>query len=307
MALLCALSPFASSSTSNADGASTDLSVSLAASAGPLRPGQAVTYTLVAANGGALGVQGAHVQDTVPSILAGVTWTCAATPGSSCLANGSGSVDQNVDLAAGGAATFTIAGTLPLDVGGMELLINGATITPPAGISDTNPANNIAATFSSIDIVVKLAITNTAAPATYVRGGTIDYTIVVTNQGPDFATGVMLEDILPANTTFVSITAPPAFSCGTQPLGGRIFCGATVSLPVSSNTFVLRVNVGPGASGTISDFVIMSYGGISIETVAAVDLAGANPDAVPGASSPAWLLLALAVLLAGAVATRRMG
>ena len=52
-----------------------------------------------------------------------------------------------------------------------------------------------------------LAVTKTAAPSSIVVGENITYAIAVTNQGPDQATGVFVEDFLPQGVTFVSVSS----------------------------------------------------------------------------------------------------
>src|ERR1051326_7640448 len=53
----------------------------------------------------------------------------------------------------------------------------------------------------------------------------ITYTIEVQNYGPDDATNASMTDNIPSNTTFVSLTADPAWSCSTPASGG----GGTVT------------------------------------------------------------------------------
>ena len=49
-----------------------------------------------------------------------------------------------------------------------------------------------------------LSVTKTAAPAQLFVGEDLTYTIVVTNAGPSLATGVIMTDLLPAGTAFVT-------------------------------------------------------------------------------------------------------
>jgi uncharacterized repeat protein (TIGR01451 family) len=110
--------------------------------ASPLLPGQAITYTIVARNGGPTAATGATVADTFPASLTGVTWTCAASTGSSCTASGAGSLNQLANLAVGGTATYTVHATVVASA--IRLVANTATITVPATSEDPNQANNSA-------------------------------------------------------------------------------------------------------------------------------------------------------------------
>ncbi len=92
-----------------------------------------ITYTIVVSNAGPNPVTGATVADTLPAMLTGVTWTCAASAGSSCAAaSGSGNIATTVNLAVGnGTATFTVNATLPTGVTGT--LTNTATVRCTGG------------------------------------------------------------------------------------------------------------------------------------------------------------------------------
>ena len=106
-------------------------------------PGASLTYTVVVTNSGPEAVTGARVTDPVPASLVGVTWTCTASPGSSCPdpASGTGEIDVLVDLLATGTATFMVSGVVDPDATGT--LVNQATVTGPSGL-DPNPGNDTA-------------------------------------------------------------------------------------------------------------------------------------------------------------------
>jgi hypothetical protein len=115
-----------------------DLSVSIRAD-GEARDGQALAYTVAAANAGPDAVS-ARVTFTAPPQLTAASWTCAATAGSSCPPAGSGSVDASVSLLEGGSAAFTVAGTLA--AGPARQVVSAARVYPPAGFADYDPAND---------------------------------------------------------------------------------------------------------------------------------------------------------------------
>jgi uncharacterized repeat protein (TIGR01451 family) len=59
-----------------------------------------------------------------------------------------------------------------------------------------------------------------AGPATVTPGGSVSYTVVVTNHGPGVATDVVVEDPTPPGLTFVSVTGPcQALPCALGSLG----------------------------------------------------------------------------------------
>ena len=83
-------------------------------------PGQPVTYTITALNVGPSVAAGATVTDAIPPILLGATWTCVASPGSSCAPSGSGGINDTVTLLVAGTATYTLTGTVdPLATGSL--------------------------------------------------------------------------------------------------------------------------------------------------------------------------------------------
>ncbi len=105
-------------------------------------PGDASTYTIVVANTSESPVSGVTVADTFPTTLTGVTWTCSAGSGSSCTPSGSGNINDTITLAASGSVTYLASATIASSATGA--VQNTATVTPPAGVSDPNSANNTA-------------------------------------------------------------------------------------------------------------------------------------------------------------------
>ena len=80
-------------------------------------------------------------------------------------------------------------------------------------------------------------------------GQQLTYTIEIDNNGPDPAAAVTWTDLLPAGpsgVTFVSLAAPPGWSCNTPPVGqgGTVSC-SNASLAVGSETFTLVVFLDP--------------------------------------------------------------
>jgi len=120
-------------------------------------------------------------------------------------------------LAAGEAVTCTFANTL-----------TPPPTTPPPPSTPPQP-------------VIDLAITKTGAPNPTTTGTNITWTMVVTNNGPDTATGINLADPLPAGTTFVSVTTTQGSCAGgtliTCLLGNLAKGGSiTITLVTSATT-----------------------------------------------------------------------
>ncbi len=90
-----------------------------------------------------------------------------------------------------------------------------------------------------------LSVTKTDTPDPVVAGTNLTYTITVNNGGPDPALSVSLTDSIPANTTFVSCTAPAGWTLMTPPVGGTGTVTVTNPNVAAStmHTFTLVVNV----------------------------------------------------------------
>jgi len=119
-----------------------DLSVTKTDGQATATPGSPITYTIVASNAGPSVANGATVADTVPAAITGATWTCAGAGGGTCGVGGSGSINDTVNLPAGGTVTYTLTGTVSPSATGS--LSNTATVTAPGGVTDPNPANDSA-------------------------------------------------------------------------------------------------------------------------------------------------------------------
>ncbi len=149
----------------------------------------------------------------------------------------------------------------------------GLTITSTATVSsdspDPNTANNsmtvqtpvTETTPTDADLSVTKVFADTVDP--YVGHGEVaSFDITVRNAGPIAAQNVSLTDVIPAETTFESVTqtSGPAFSC-TQPAQGAT---GTVSCSIASladgaeATFTLAVRVGATTNGEVSNTATVS-------------------------------------------------
>ncbi len=217
-----------------------DLAISKTDGATAVSPGAPISYTIVAANNGPFAVSGATVTDTLPSAIGGATWTCTASPGSSCPAAGAGSINTSaVNLQSGGTVTFTISGTVSPSASGS--LNNTATIAVPSGFTDPNPGNNSATDIDSITPPAGPPIIAKAfgvSPITV--GQTSLLTITITNPNAGTAlTGVAFSDTLPAgvtaaNASFSGCGGIVAVSANVITLSsGTLAAGGSCSLPLT--------------------------------------------------------------------------
>ena len=98
-----------------------------------------------------------------------------------------------------------------------------------------------------------LSVTKVASDDPATAGTNITYTLMVTNNGPSNATGVVLTDTLPANTGFVS--SPDG--CVEGPVG-TVTCNVGALAAGASTTRDIVVLVNADVLGTITNNVVVS-------------------------------------------------
>jgi len=228
--------------------ASADVSVTITDGQTSAVPGQAATYTIVATNAGPDPVVGAKVNDTLPAGLLSATWKCVASAGSSCAATGTGSIDDTVNLLVSGTLTYTLTATINPSATGT--LTNTATISLAPGATDPTPANNTASDTDTLTPLADLSVAQSDSPDPVAPGGTLTYTLQVTNLGPSSSTGSTLVDALPTGVSFVSAN-PGAPTCTLA--ASVVTCQLAGLGPAASHTVTLVVTVAPATSGALSN------------------------------------------------------
>ena len=147
--------------------------------------------------------------------------------------------------------TITLSGTPDPAMTGN--LVNTATVSPPAGTTDSNPANDTATDIDSPTPLADLAITKTDGKSTYTPGSPVTYTISVVNHGPSNVTGATIADVIPAGLTGVSwtssTTGDASVSAGATGSGNNL--SATVNIAAGAgNSVVFTVTGTPKSSLT---------------------------------------------------------
>ncbi len=125
-------------------------------------------------------------------------------------------------------------------------ITNFATGSLAANQTDNNTANNTSQTITTaVTAQNDVAVTKSDTPDPIIVGNNITYTITVNNGGPSNAANVALSDILPAEVTFVSLTAPSGWTTTTPPVGatGTVTANRTSLAPSTPSTFTLVVKV----------------------------------------------------------------
>jgi len=239
---------------------SADMSVTNAAAPNPVAAGGFITYTQVVTNNGPSAADNATLVDPIPA-NAGLS-SITAPPGWSCITpGGPGSVVcTNSNMAGGTSGTFTLV--MKVNSG----VANGTVITQTASVSssasDPNTANNMATANTVVGTTAgaELTVSNVASPTPVQAGNNITYTQVVTNTGSAATTTASFTEGTPANTTFVSITPPPGWTCPSPP---PVSCTNTTGVAAGSSamfTVVYTVNSGTTSGTTISDTATVNAG-----------------------------------------------
>ena len=241
----------------------TDLSVTKTDGQTQYVPGKPVTYTITVSNAGPSFASQAAVVDTLdPAIITTASWTAVFTgTGSTGTASGTGSISENIDLAVGGTAVYTVvAQTL---AGATSSLTNTVTVSTNDLANDPNPVNNTATDTDTLLLPATLSVAKSVVDVNggfVISGDTLRYTIVVTNPASTTADpkesviNIKLDDVIPLFTTYAgNLTSTQGSITGSQGSGvtgtiGTLAAGASATI-----TFDVTVNGGIPDSTTITN------------------------------------------------------
>lgn len=212
--------------------ATPDLQISKTDGQTVVTPGQLLTYTLTITNVGNRTATGVQITDTLP---ANTSFVSASDSGTHL----AGVVTWPAFTLAGGNASVSRIVTVQVNnplAAGVNTITNTAVVADDgAGGVDPTPGNNSTSDVDTVNAAPDLVIVKDDGGATTVPGGVVTYTLVYTNVGNQDATGVLITDVVPANTSFTGTS----WSC----------------LPNNSAGSECTLNVGNlnvGASGTAS-------------------------------------------------------
>jgi uncharacterized repeat protein (TIGR01451 family) len=251
--------------------------------------GATITYALTISNIGPNAADGAAYDDALPP---GVTVTAASCGGESGGAScGSQPVIGAVDvtgtigvLPAGGAVEVTITAVAPAAA---TTLTNVASVAAPANVTDPNPSNDT----SSVDTVViaepqqaDLSIVK-VGPASASAGGNASYKLEVTNNGPNDAANVVIDDPSPTGLTLVSASTPCAsgFPCTLGALANGASTFVTVTFAIDIGVSGSVTNTATVSSDTPDPVIVNNFG----EAITPIIVGASSADLAVGKSGPA--------------------
>jgi uncharacterized repeat protein (TIGR01451 family) len=243
-------------------GLTADINLTKTDSPDPVVAGEQLTYTLAYSNKGPSNADNAAWSDTLPP---GTTFVSLASPaGWSCTTpavGAAGTVTCSHTSFAPDSAFFTLIVLVDVGLADGTVLTNTATATSDA--TDPNPGDTDPETTTTVDGAPtppagNPTVSKVGSPGTVNAGDGISYTI--TYELPAFAAEVTLTDALPADLSFTSITAPPAFTCQTVAAGPNVAVSCSGS-NVAAGTYVFTLNVATSfdaATGPVSNTVFTS-------------------------------------------------
>ena len=213
-----------------------------AGSIGNVTPGTVLTYTITVANNGPSTATGATVTDSFPAGITSDTWTATSSNGATGFSpTGNGNINNTVTMPAGSTIVYTVIANVSGSATGT--LSNTANVAAPAGVTDTNPANNTATDVDNLVPTADLSITKidnkggssiNNTTGSVVPGSQLTYTIVVKNNGPVAVSGVAVADLFPPGLSSESWTAAStgtATATGFTPSGAGNISDPALNLP----------------------------------------------------------------------------
>ena len=242
---------------------SADLSLNKSVSNASPNVGDNVTFTLSVTNAGPNDATGVVVKDYLP---AGMTWVSGGS-------NAAGTVTWNVgNVAIGETKTLNIVATVNsaaaltnfAEITASDQADPDSTVNNDGGAKTTNEDDEASVVVDARQIDLKIA--TTASKTAPNVGEVITLYVTVTNEGSDDATGIKVEDILPAGMTYVAASASDG---GTE-------SGGTVSWS--------GINLTAGSIKVVSFQATVNSGAVLTNTAQITAADQPDVDSVPSAT-----------------------
>ncbi|MEM1177831.1 MAG: hypothetical protein AAGM22_05775 [Acidobacteriota bacterium] len=252
-----------------------------------LSPGSPVTYTLSYDNVGTQTATGVVITETVPANTTSGTnpgWEVAPVgsgvpcdtrlPGTTCVFS-----VGTLPVGGGGTASFTVVLISPKPAGVTEIANTASIADDGANGTDPTPGNNTGSDQTPVDAAPDLSIAKDDGGGGTTPGATITYSLSFANSGDQDATGVVLTETVPANTT--SGTNP---GWEVAPVGSGTACDAQ---PAGTTCVRSVGSLAAGASGLATCSVVVDAAlppaVTQISNTVTIGDDGANgPDPTPG-------------------------
>lgn len=205
----------------------------------PVRAADRFDYTITVGNSGLYNANNVVVREPLPAgvflddftaspIEAGGATTCAADIAQvvTCTipqvrgsnpTNGSGNIQGDLEtITLKLIAPQTLPSSAPSSAIGP--ITSMVTVDPANAIPENDESNNTYTTTTDVLTGIDLTVAKLDTPDPVARNGTLRYTITVTNNGTQDATGVVVRDVLPTGSVFRSATDIVAGPAGEETL-----------------------------------------------------------------------------------------
>jgi uncharacterized repeat protein (TIGR01451 family) len=207
-----------SDSVTNTIDANADLAITKS-HIGNFKPGNNGTFTLQVTNNGSSDADTATVSDTLP---AGLTYVSATSPNASCINAGQAvTCEIGPAFTAGDSVTITLTVAVDpaLSANSLDNTASVASATP-----DPNTANNSDTDTVNFDQAQADLDASKAAQGALTAGEPVTYRFTVTNNGPDNAGAVKIEDTLPTYLTYQSFSSVSGGTWNCSESNGTVTC-----------------------------------------------------------------------------------
>jgi len=241
-----------------------DLSVTITDNTPTYAPAGTLNYVVVITNNGPADANGMTITGARAPQIASWSWACApGTPaGYNCTSDNTNpaTFTDTLDLPQLASVTYNVTAQVAPDATGA--LTSGVFVTPPPGMTDLTPADNIAADVDQRLAQLDIAVTKTDNQTTYEPGGTLSYVVTVTNNGPGSALGVTLSDARPAQiaswTWACAAGTPAGYNCTGDNTNPATFTD-TLDLPhLASVTYNVTAQIAQLVSGSLTNTVTVA-------------------------------------------------
>ena len=223
---------------------SSSAKVAVGGSGGFVQPGDTITYTISLVNSG-----NRPATVTLADPLPAGTGPCTVVQpaGATCSAT---SFDAQVAVGAGATVKLVFTTQVRADAANGLVIRNVASVNAPEIPAALALSSNALTVRSVVDLgqSAKTVRDLTSGASVFFPGDVVEYTVVAKNSGSQAATGVRVDDAIPANLVYVPGSAQPAASFD----GAALHWSSADLAAGASATFVFRAQLAGGvANGTV--------------------------------------------------------
>jgi uncharacterized repeat protein (TIGR01451 family) len=268
-----------------------DLSLSVAAPPSPIAVGAAATYNYTMSNLGPFDATGVHVSVQLPATAQAIS---ASASGGVCTV-AAGVAACAFDIARVGVNYAIAVSAMSPATGPFQLVASVVADQP-----DANPSNNAITTTQSVANVADLSVTLTGTASATV-GGSVSFTALITNAGPNTAAGTQLTyqlapGLTPGATTAAGATCTSSASVVTCS-AGDLAAAKSATVTINATAAVAGSQTSTVAITSTAADLVASNNSATITTSVTAAPSAASSKGGGGSLSIDYLLM-LAVILA---------